>query len=158
MRVRPEAGSVLALVPAGFLVLIVLSALAVDSAVAYLGQRQLHDALAAAANDSVTAGIDNMSFYRSGVVTLDPVAVADTVCADLTAQQDSGLHSVSVRLSLSGDSVRLSAHASVDAVFGRALPGFGRRSVSAVASASAAEGPGPLPVVAFPAPVRLRCG
>ena len=158
MRMKGQAGSVLALVPAGFLVLIVLAALAVDSAVAYLGQRQLHDALAAAANDAVTAGLDNASFYRTGKLTLDPVAVADTVCIDLAAQHDSGLQSVSVGMELSGDSVKLSGHASVGAVFGRALPGFATRSVAAVASATVANSPSPIAPVAFPASVLLRCG
>lgn len=158
MRVREDRGSVLALVPAGFLVLMVLAALAVDSAVAYLGQRQLHDALAAAANDAVTAGLDDASFYRRGALALDPAVVAGTVCADVAAQHDSGLHAVTVRMSLAGDSVRLSGRAAVDAVFGRAVPGFGRRSVSAVASATVADGLAAPAVVSFPPSVPLQCG
>lgn len=158
MRVRGEAGSVLALIPAGFLVLVVLAALAVDSAVAYLGQRQLHDALAAAANDAVTAGLDNASFYRRGALTLDPAVVADTVCTDVAAQHDSGLHGVTLRMSLSGDAVRLSGRASVDAVFGRELPGLGTRSVSAAASATVSDGAAVPAVTSFPASVPLQCG
>ena len=37
----------------------IFAAIAVDGAGAYLAQRQLTDALAAAANDAVTAGLDN---------------------------------------------------------------------------------------------------
>lgn len=141
-----DVGSVLALAPAGFLVLILLAALAVDSAVAYLGQQQLHDALSAAVNDAVTAGLDNAAFYRSGSLSLDPASVAQTVCASVEAQADSGLHDVSLAVAISGSSVRLIGTATVDAVFGRAIPGFGRRSVSSSAQASLETGParGPL--------------
>jgi hypothetical protein len=126
-----ERGSVLMLVPAGFLVLIILAALAVDSAAAYLGQQQLHDSLAAAANDAVTAGLSNQSFYANGAVVLDPSAVGRVVCLTVAAQSDSDLHGLTVRMAVDGASVRLEGTATVDAVFGRAIPGFGLRHVKA---------------------------
>ena len=153
-----DRGSALALVPAGFLVLVLLASLAVDSALAYLGQQQLHDALAAAANDAVTAGLDNASFYRQGSLVLDPAAVAQTVCASVAAQHDSGLHDMTLSVAIDGDSVRVAGSAVVDAVFGRAIPGMARRSVSSSAAATLASGP------VFPGPVgpgaprRLQCG
>ncbi len=153
-----ELGSALALVPAGFLVLVLLASLAVDSAVAYLGQQQLHDALSAAANDAVTAGLDNSSFYRQGSLVLDPSAVARTVCAAVAAQHDSGLHHITLAMAIDGDSVRVSGSAVVDAVFGRAIPGLAHRSVRSSAAASLASGPA-VPRPAFPgAPQPLRCG
>ena len=139
-REQRQRGSVLALVPAGFLVLILLGALAVDSAVAYTGQQQLHDALSAAANDAVGAGVDDSAFYGAGRLTLDPGAVARTVCAAVAAQQDRGLHGVHLAVSIQGDSVRVSGSAWVDAVFGRAIPGFGRRTVHSAAAATLATG------------------
>ena len=126
-----ERGSVLMLVPAGFLVLIILAALAVDSAAAYLGQQQLHDSLAAAANDAVTAGLSNQSFYANGAVVLDPSAVGRVVCLTIAAQSDSDLHGLILRMAVEGASVRLEGTATVDAVFGRAIPGFGQRHVKA---------------------------
>jgi hypothetical protein len=126
-----ERGSVLMLVPAGFLVLIILAALAVDSAAVYLGQQQLHDSLVAAANDAVTAGLSNQSFYANGAVVLDPSAVGRVVCLTVAAQSDSDLHGLTVRMAVDGASVRLEGTATVDAVFGRAIPGFGRRHVKA---------------------------
>jgi hypothetical protein len=60
---RTEGGSVLMLVPAGFLILMLFAGIAVDSAAAYLGQRQLSDALSAAANDAATAGLDDADYY-----------------------------------------------------------------------------------------------
>jgi hypothetical protein len=128
---RSERGSVLMLVPAGFLVLIILAALAVDSAAAYLGQQQLHDSLVAAANDAVTAGLSNQSFYSSGAVVLDPSTVGRVVCLTVAAQSDSDLHGLTVRMAVDGASVRLEGNATVDAVFGRAIPGFGQRHVKA---------------------------
>jgi hypothetical protein len=129
------------LVPAGFLVLILLGALAVDSAVTYLGQQQLHDTLAAAATDSATAGVDNGSFYRTGTLVLDPAQVARTVCLSIRAQNQSGLHGLRLWVAVDGDRVGLEGTATVNAVFGRAVPGFGHRRVRAVVSAVATNGP-----------------
>ena len=143
---HPDGGSVLALVPAGFLVLVLLAALAVDSAVAYLGQQQLHDALSAAVNDAVSAGLDDPAFYRSGSLILDPATVDRTVCAAVAAQGDPGLHHLQLAVAITGSSVRVAGVATVDAVFGRAIPGFGRRSVSSSAQASLESGPAPGPV------------
>jgi hypothetical protein len=136
-----EEGSVLALVPAGFLVLILLAALAVDSAVAYLGQEQLHDALTAAANDAVTAALDNGSFYGSGVIGLDQTAAGRAVCLSVLAQNASGLHALQVWMAVDGDSVHLKGQAQVDNVFGRVIPGFGHHTVRASVSAVATQRP-----------------
>jgi hypothetical protein len=139
---RRDSGSVLALVPAGFLVLILLSALAVDSAVTYLGQQQLHDSLVAAANDAASASVDHASFYRSGKVVLNLATAEEVVCESLAAQRSSQLHDVKLWLAVGGPAVRVVAQADVDAVFGRALPGFGTRRVRASVDAVAATAPG----------------
>jgi hypothetical protein len=136
-----ERGSVLALVPAGFLVLILLAALTVDSAVAYLGQEQLHDALSAAANDAATAALDSRSFYDSGVITLDQTAAGRAVCISVLAQNSSNLHGLQVWMAVDGNSVHLKGQARVDSVFGRAIPGFGQHTVRASVSAVATQGP-----------------
>jgi hypothetical protein len=123
------------LVPAGFLVVIILAALAVDSAATYLAQQQLHDTLAAAANDAVTAGVSNSSFYSTGAVRLDPALVGQAVCLSMAAQSDHNLHDLRLWMAVDGAAVSLRGTASVDAVFGRAIPGFGRRHVKAAAQA-----------------------
>lgn len=155
---RDDRGSVLALVPAGFLVLMLLAALAVDSSVSYLGQQQLHDTLATAATDSVTASLDSGSFYNSGAVALDPRVVDRTVCADLAAQASVGLHDVQVSVAILGDAVVLQGRATVDAVFGRAVPGWGVRGVRSSAQATLVNGPGPTTEPAAPAFAPLACG
>jgi hypothetical protein len=136
-----DRGSVLALIPAGFLVLLLLSALAVDSAVAYLGQQRLHDALAAAANDAAGAALNSGAFYSGHGLVLDPAQVGRVVCASIRAQSDAGLHQLQIGMAVSGLAVRVSGSATVDAVFGQAIPGFGRRSVRATADAVLAAAP-----------------
>jgi hypothetical protein len=152
---------VLALVPAGFVVMILLGALAVDNAVVYLGQRQVHDALVAAANDAVDASVDNGAFYRQGRIVLDFQRVADTACASVLAQHMSDVRDLHLWVSTGGDAVRLQATAEVGTVFGRAIPGFGERTVHASASASLASGPGgqgESPVPAGDDPAFVPCG
>lgn len=157
MRVRRrEGGSVLVLVPAGFLVLMLLGGVAVDSAVTYQAQHALHDALAAAANDSVSAGLDDGAFYGGGAVALDPVAVAATVCRAVGAQRPASLHHLQLAISVSGPAVRVEGAATVDAVFGRFVPGFGTRRVTSSAGAVLTSGPQVAPAALGP-PVPISC-
>jgi hypothetical protein len=123
------------LVPAGFLILVLLAALAVDSAATYLGQQKLHDALVAAANDAVTAGLSNQSFYSGGAVTIDPGAAARVVCLTVAAQSDGNLHGLRLWMAENGTDIRIEGTATVYAVFGRAIPGFGSRRVKAAVQA-----------------------
>lgn len=146
------------LVPAGLLVLMLLAALSVDSAVSYLGQQQLHDALSAAANDSVTAGLNKSDFYQHGRVVLDPSLVGQVVCASIQAQNVSGLNDVRVSMQVGQESIRLVGHAEVTAVFGRSIPGYGHRAVSSSASATVTNGPAIAPTRATGPPVTLQCG
>jgi hypothetical protein len=147
------------LVPAGFLVLVALAALAVDSAATYLAQQQLHDSLSAAANDAVTAGLSNQSFYSGGAVSIDAGAAGRVVCLTVAAQSVSNLHGLRLRMAVNGSAIRLQGTATVHAVFGRAIPGFGPRhikaDVEAVVTAQAVASHRTAP----PAPlVPLTCG
>jgi hypothetical protein len=130
------------LVPAGFLVLLLLAAIAVDSAGGFLAQRQLTDALAAAANDAATAGLDNGAYYATGLLELVPAASAVVVCNSLAAQDDGDLHHVVVALGVSGPVIELRGTADVDEIFGRLIPHFGWRQVTAEVRADAQVGPG----------------
>jgi hypothetical protein len=71
VRAERQRGSVLLLVPAGILVLMILGAIAVDSAVVFLGQRELGSAVAAAANDAAAAAFAEAPFYEGGRVEID---------------------------------------------------------------------------------------
>jgi hypothetical protein len=149
---RGERGSVLALVPAAFLVLLLLGALAVDSGAAFLGQRDLSSSIQTAAADAAGAGISPGAFYGQGAVTIDPTQAAAVVCQDMVAQGNQNLLDPTVAMAVEGPAVFLQAHAQVKAVFGSIVPGFGRRTVSAEAVAVAAEAAGqPTPVPPAPA-------
>lgn len=129
------------LVPAGFLVLMLLAALTVDSAAAYLAQRQLDDALTAAANDAAGGALANSSFYRWGQVTIDPQQAATVVCQTIAAQGDSSLHDIRLFLAVNGPVIALEGQATITAVFGGLIPGSGTRQVRAEAAAVAATAP-----------------
>ena len=80
------------LVPAGVLVLVILGAIAVDSAIAFLAQRELTGAAAAAANDAAAAAISDQTFYsgqpsaRPGAVEIDDEAARRVVQAALESR------------------------------------------------------------------------
>src|SRR5207248_6070957 len=61
-----ERGSTLLLFPAAVLVVFVLGAIAADLASVFLGERELANATAAAANDTATEALANAAFYRGG--------------------------------------------------------------------------------------------
>jgi hypothetical protein len=155
-----ERGSVLALVPAGFLVLLILGALAVDDGAAYLGQRQLQANLQAAATDAAGAAVANGAFYGGGGVEVAPTQAATVVCQDLAAQGPSGLLDTAVSLAVVGSAVFVQGHAEVAAVFGSRVPGFARRAVSAEAVAVAEQGATTVAPTAPPAGAfaPLACG
>lgn len=163
MRVRgrdsTDRGSVLALIPAGFLTLTLLGALAVDSAVAYEGQQQLHDTLVAAANDAASAAVDQSDFYATGTVVLNASQAGQIVCQSVISQRSSELHDTRLWLAVQGTSVRLVGESTVYAVFGRAIPGFGTRRVRASVNAIASTGPTRRPGVSGPPsnPALLSC-
>ena len=134
----------LLLFPAAVLIVIVLAAIAVDAAIAFLGQREVANAVAAAANDAAGIGVGEQAFYREGAVDLDAGAVAVTAEERVRAVLDPGrFHGLQVDVSVepagSGacpPRVRVRATASVDALFASALPG-GRRQTRVQAAAAA---------------------
>jgi uncharacterized membrane protein len=147
----PERGSVLALVPAGFLILMLLGAIAVDNGATYLGQRQLQASVEAAANDAAGAALSNQAFYDNGSIAIDPTSAATVVCADLVAQHDDRLQATTVAIAIDGPAVFVEARAEVPAVFGRIIPGFSERPVLASASAIASQGANQQPLSSPPA-------
>jgi hypothetical protein len=134
-----ERGSAMMLVPAGFLVLMLFAAIAVDSAGTFLAQRQLTDALAAAANDAATAGLDNTAYYERGDLVLDPGASARVVCRSMAAQGDGDLRDLELQAGVSGPVIAVRGTAEVDVIFGRIIPHFGIRRVTGEATADAQQ-------------------
>ena len=144
LTARRERGSVLLLVPAGVLVMVVLGSIAVDFAIAFLGEREVADLASAAANDAVTAAVDEQHLRETGEFRLDPDRVLAVVEATLAASStEVDLEPPVVEVTTVGGepAVRVRLTGRIDYVFAPALPGGpDGADVSASATAVAAEG------------------
>ena len=67
-----QSGSVLLLVPAGVLIVVILGALMVDSAAAFLAEREAEATAAGIANDVATIAIDEVLLRRAGIYRIAP--------------------------------------------------------------------------------------
>ena len=152
-----ERGSVLMLVPAAVLVLVILGAIAVDFSVAFLGQRELTNAAAAAANDAATA-ISEQSFYRGGgevapgTIRVDEARARRVADQALLARAPRGVHITDSVVEPSGGQVCVTLRGRVPYVFARAIPGMDDGvSVQGRATATAVTGPAGTAVAPRPA-------
>jgi len=121
-----ERGSVLLLVPAGVLVVVVLASIAVDFGIAFLGERELADLAASAANDAVTAAVDEDLLRRTGEFRLDPAEVGDVVAATLArSSTEVALDPPEVEVTTVGGepAVRVRLTGRIRYVFAPGLPG-----------------------------------
>ena len=74
---RDQAASALLLIPAGVLIVLLLGALIVDTAVVFLAEREAEAAASAAANDLAALAVDQAELRSTGRYVLDPDALAD---------------------------------------------------------------------------------
>lgn len=133
-----DRGSALMLVPAGVLVLIVLAAIAVDSSVLLLGQRELANATAAAANDAATLAIDVDRLRRDDCLeVVDERAYEVAVAAALVQTDAVEVDPSDVIVTVSDLEVRVQMSGTVEHIFAKAIPGS--RRTSRVSAASTAE-------------------
>lgn len=145
-----ERGSVLLLVPAAVLVLIILGAIAVDFAIAFLGQRQLSSLAAAAANDAATAALSDERFYGdtagagadAGDIQIDEGAAQRLAQQAVDRRSPGGLHNVDVVDARAvGRQVCVRLRGDVEYIFAKAIPGAAHRTtVEGTAVATAVEG------------------
>jgi hypothetical protein len=143
---------VLLLFPAAVLVVVVLAAIAVDSAIAFLGQREVADAVTAAANDAAGEGVGNRAFYEGGRVDLDPATVQRVAVDRVVATLDPGrFHDLRVDVAVVPPTtpgcpavVRVFAAARVSTLFAAAIPG-GPGQVTVQSSATGSPHDAPLP-------------
>ncbi|MHB1486669.1 MAG: hypothetical protein ACYCZM_03825 [Acidimicrobiales bacterium] len=106
------------------MILVILASLALDSALVYLGQRQLANAAASAAADAA-GSISNPAFYGTGEVVLDPNRAVQVAMRSLAAQEFSGIHLLAQPgISVAGNQVCVSLHASVPRLLGGTIPGI----------------------------------
>ncbi|MGI9022591.1 MAG: hypothetical protein ACR2HV_05065 [Acidimicrobiales bacterium] len=147
-----QRGSVLLLFPAAVLIVIVLAAITVDSAIAFLAQREVANAAVAAANDAAGEGVGNRAFYEGGSVDLDPAAVQQLAGERVVAALDPDrFRDLAVDVAVSPPAtpgcpprVRVHVSARVSTLFAAALPGGPQdRAVKATAMAHPSQAPQP---------------
>lgn len=143
MRGRhPDRGSVLMLVPAGVLVLLMLGAMAVDSAVGFMAQRELSSLAAGVANDVAGAALSDPAFYQeSGAIRIDPRAADQQAEAARVTSGIRGIKDLDVRAVVRGDQVCVTAVGTIDYVFAKAFPALpDSKTVRGQAVATAVRG------------------
>ena len=133
------------LMPAAVLIVLLLAAIAFDSAVVFLAERELANVAAAAANDAATQALDRSAFYADGTVRLDPERARQVAETAVAVRGPDWLEPGSTRVAVVVDpdepAVTVTVSAEAGYVFARAIPGVdGTASVAATASATAHEG------------------
>lgn len=123
-----QRGSALVLVPAAVMSLIVLAAVAVDFSIAFLGERELANATAAAANDAAGSAIDEDALRERDQLVLDPARAAEVVRRSLAARGHVPVRIDRVAVSVDGLQVRVTASGEVDYIFSKAVPGGPRQA------------------------------
>lgn len=147
-------GSVLLLVPAGVLVLVVLGAIALDFAVAFLGQRELSGAAAAAANDVAAVAVSDAAFYSgaSGPVALDAARAERVATEAIRHRRSSGVEVSGVSVEVDGPHACVRVVGRVPYLFAPVVPGVadsaevrGRAVATAVVGGRGTAVPTPSP-------------
>jgi Flp pilus assembly protein TadG len=136
-RPHEETGSALALFVAGFLAVLLLTGICVDTTLVFLGHREIVNAANAAANDAVS-GIDLNTYYGAGdyaVAGESARRLADATWGQTTHDQVANLQIDAPRI-LGPTRVEVTAHGDVHLLFARAFP-FVRSIVKVHASATA---------------------
>jgi hypothetical protein len=133
-----DRGSTLLLVPAGFLVVLILASIAIDMSLVHLRQRQAVDVASGAANDVVTAVADESRLRSGAGLGLDQSA-AEAAVDRIVAASDLAPHVVgSPVVRVTADSVEVELTVAADYIFAGAVPGApDGTTVTARASASA---------------------
>jgi hypothetical protein len=137
-RATSERGSALLLVPAGFVALLVLAAVAVDQSMLFAARRQLIDVAASAANDAAAVAVDEAAYRGSGGTPVTSARAEAGVAAALAARgMDDVLRSVTVTDGPDGPEVVVRLETELHSVFARLAPGgYGQVTIRVAASAT----------------------
>ena len=135
MTRRTERGSVLMLMPAAIVIVLLLGAIAVDSAIVYLEQRQAYDVAFDAANDAAGAGLDRDIARTTGELVYDPGRVREIAAGTVAATEMEGVTLAAARVDQGRIEVVVDVR--VQRLFSQA---FGGRSPDTVRVVARAEG------------------
>ena len=125
------------LMPTAVLIVLVLSAIAVDLSIVHLGEREVAAAADATANDIVSEALDEVRLYRDGTYVIDPALARRAAERSLAGQGLSGgVTQLEVLVDPDGRGVTVTLAMEVDRVFATALPGS-HEDVTVRASAGA---------------------
>jgi hypothetical protein len=111
----------------------------------FLGERELANATAAAANDVASEAFANQAFYERGRVELAPGAALDLATAEVGDALGGAARyrNLAVEATVAGNRITVRAAAEVPRLFGGALPGTPRWvAVDARTTVRAVEQPG----------------
>lgn len=130
------------LVPAGILVLVILGAIAVDSALILLAERDLANRTAATAGDIANAALDDEGFYApTATVGLDARKAAAYVRLVFAPDRRPGTYRRwDGDAAVEGRTVTVVATAEVDLIFAKAIPGAARSMTVEARSVATAQG------------------
>lgn len=117
-----DRASALLLFPAGFLVMIVLAAIAFDLSIVWLRQQQARSVASGVANDAVTAALDHAAWRATGDYVLDPDR-ARSLAIEAIDASDIAAYVVDVDVRTQGATIRIGIALEVPYVFGGAIPG-----------------------------------
>lgn len=135
-RLAGNRGSVLMLMPAAVVIVLLLGAIAVDSAIVYLEQRQAYNVAFDAANDAAGAGVDRRRVRTTGEFVYDPGRVRELAAAAVEASDVEGLTLVSA--TPEGDGVEVTVQVRVERLFGQAFGGRSSETLTLTARAAGA--------------------
>lgn len=134
---RTARGSVLMLMPAAVLIVLLLGAVAVDSAITYLGQRQAYNVAFDAANDAAGAGFDASTARSEGRIVYDPARVRALASETVRAAGIDDLELVEVSADDRTGEVAVTVEITIDRLFVQA---FGREADDAIRITARASG------------------
>lgn len=111
------------LLPAAFLILIMMAGITVDYSIAFLGKRELANLAQAAANDAAS-GVALDAYHRD-VVVIDAELAEARARAALANRDNSSrwLRITNLQVRPSGDTVVVTVSATTNTLFSRTIPG-----------------------------------
>jgi Flp pilus assembly protein TadG len=130
-----DSGSAIVLFPVGVLVVIVLAAIAVDTAAVHLTHQRALDAATAAADDAVAAALDVDRYRACGGWHLNH-AKAHHVARSTISARGLGDQLVDLELRLGTDELTVVVAVRSERIYGRALGGDRHRVVRATGTAT----------------------